>query len=312
MDLRDLRALICISEAGTLSGAAQKVNLTQPGLSAMLRRLEGELEVQIVTRHSRGVVFTEEGRFLLEKAEQILRDVSEAATTVRKAGEEPVGEVRVGLPASVATGLVPALLPVVNERYPGIRLHLVEAMSGSLIELLQLGRLDLSVLFDIQPMPGLRSEPILFEEIRLLVAIDDPLATRSVLSLEEVANHPALVLPSREHSIRRLVERAAAMQGVALNVKADVDSMFGLVGLVRRGYATLLPTFLLLEEILAGNIRDVRISEPKIQWTVHLATRLDSVRPRAAMVVGRLLIEATTSLIRSNLWPGKVHPRQAR
>jgi LysR family transcriptional regulator, nitrogen assimilation regulatory protein len=186
MELRELRALVSIAEAGSLSGAAQKLNLTQPALSALLRRLEDELEVQIVRRHSRGVAFTAEGKFLLEKAHTILNDVAETTASLRELAEEPVGTVRIGLPASVAGGLVPELVPKILERYPRIQVHVVEAMSGSIVELLHLGRLDLAVLFDIQPMPGLRSEPFLIEEVMLLVSPDDPLGGLGSVSLEEV------------------------------------------------------------------------------------------------------------------------------
>ncbi len=310
MELRDLKALVSIAEMGSISGAAQKLNLTQPGLSALLQRLESELEIRIVNRHSRGVALTAEGKYLLERAYRILSDVAETTSSLREIAEEPVGTVRIGLPTSVAGGLVPAVVLDVLQRYSRIQLHIVEAMSGSLVELLQLGRLDLAMLFDVQPMPGLRSEPILTEELRFLVRRGDPLANRRAVLLEEIASH-GIVLPSPAHSIRQFVDRAANAEGVRLKVAADVDSFSGLVGLVHAGQATILPPFLLMDEIRAGSVKAIRIERPFMQWTLHLATRLDSVRPRAAMVVGRLLIEKCVSLVNTGVWPGKVHKQQS-
>lgn len=309
MELRDLRALVSIAEYGTLSGAAHRLNLTQPALSALLRRLEAELEVKLVNRHSRGVSFTVEGRYLLEKANTILGDVAETKSTLREIAEDPVGSVRVGLPTSIAGGLIPLLFPEIQRRYALIQPHFVEAMSGSLAELLLLGQLDLAVLFDIQPMPGLRSEPILIEEIQLMIGAGDRLAGVGSASLSEVAAHN-LVLPSRAHSIRQLVERAAATEGVQLKVEADIDSLPGLVGLVHQGYATMLPPYLLMDEIRSGQIKAITITRPKLEWTLHLATRIDINRPRAAMVVGRLLAEICGRQVRSRAWPGKLHPRR--
>lgn len=309
MELRDLRALVSIAEYGTLSGAAHRVNLTQPALSALLRRLETELEVQLVTRHSRGVSFTAEGLYLLEKANTILGDVAETQSTLREIAEEPVGTVRLGLPTSVAGGLIPLLFPAIQRQFGRIQLHIIEAMSGSLVELLQLGKLDLAVLFDIQPMPGLRSEPLLIEEIQLVVNRHDPLADVELASFGEVVTR-GLVLPSRAHSIRQLVERAAATEGVQLKVEADIDSLPGLVGLVHQGYATMLPTYLLQDEILSRQIKAINIHRPKLEWTLHLATRIDINRPRAAMVVGRILAEICELQVRSRAWPGKPHPRR--
>lgn len=310
MELRDLRALVSIAEVGTLSGAAQKLNVTQPALSAMLRRLEDELGALLVKRHSRGVALTEEGRFLLKRAYSILHDVAETTASLRELSEEPVGIVRIGLPTTVAGGLVPRLLPAVHGRYEQIQLHIVEAMSGGLMEMLQLGRLDLAMLFDVQPMPGLRSEPILTEPIQLLMRAGAPLGDRETITLEEVAALD-LVLPSQAHSIRQFVDRAASAAGVRLDTVADVDSLPGLVGLVLAGYATMLPPYLVTGHINAGRMRAIDIDTRPLEWTIHLATRQDSVRPRAAMVVGRALIDACVALVRSGEWPGAVHPRQS-
>lgn len=309
MEFRDMRALVKIAEHGTLSGAAQHLNLTQPALSALVRRLESELDVRLVTRHSRGVSFTAEGRYLLEKAYTILGDVAETKSTLREIAEEPVGSVHLGLPASIAGGIIPELLPAIERRYGRIQLHIIEAMSGYLVELLQLGKLDLAVLFDIQHMPGLRSEPILIEEIELVVNRRHDLAHLQSTTLGAVAEH-GLVLPSPAHSIRQMVERAAAAEGVQLTVKADIDSMAGLVGLVHKGYATMLPSYLLRNEARAGQIRTIRIQQPKLGWALHLATRIDINRPRAAMVVGRMLAELCELQVRSGAWPGKPHPRR--
>lgn len=310
MELRDLRALISIAEYGTLSGAAHRLNLTQPALSALLRRLENELEVQIVTRHSRGVSFTAEGNYLLEKTRVILRDVADTQSTLRDIAEEPVGSVRLGLPTSIAGKLIPALFPALNVQFSRIQLHIIEAMSGSLVELLQMGKLDLAVLFDIQPMPGLRTEPILIEEIRLMVRRGTPLAALETVSLNQLVGQK-LVLPSRAHSIRQLIERSASSEGIQLEVAADIDSLPGLVGLVQEGYATALPPYLLMGEIASGLIKAIRIERPSMEWTLHLATRIDINRPRAAMVVGRMLVDACAAQIKSRKWPGRLHPKRA-
>lgn len=309
MELRDLRALISIAEYGTLSGAAHRLNLTQPALSALLRRLENELDVAIVTRHSRGVSFTAEGNYLLEKARTILSDVADTQSTLREIAEEPVGSVRLGLPTSIAGKLIPALFPPLHDQFERIQLHIIEAMSGSLVELLQLGKLDLAVLFDIQPMPGLRTEPILIEEIQLMGQPGTPLATLESVSFSQLAEQK-LVLPSQAHSIRQMMERSAASEGIQLKIAADIDSLPGLVGLIQKGYVTVLPPYLLMDEIRSGLIKAIRIERPVMEWTLHLATRIDINRPRAAMVVGRMLIDACADQIRSRTWPGRLHPKR--
>lgn len=308
MELRDLRSLIGIAETGSLSGAARKLNLTQPALSASLRRIEEELGVKLVRRHSRGAVLTEEGKFVLQKAHSISHDVAEITSVVHDLAEEPVGSVRLGVPTTVAGGLIPELLPLLRQRYPRIKLHIVEAMSGSLVEQLQLGRLDMAVLFDIQPMAGLRSEPILKEHLFLLVPPTHRLADRKSVRFDEVTRL-GLVLPSSNNSIRRFIESSCHAEGLSLDIVSDVDSLPGLINLVKGGFCSILPIYNVMEQLEAGVIKALEITRPTLEWTVHLASRHDAIRPRASLTTGRLLIEVCQDLVREGKWPGEIASR---
>jgi DNA-binding transcriptional LysR family regulator len=248
MELRDLHALIAIAETGSLSAAARKLRLTQPALTASLQRLERTVGVLLVKRHSRGAILTEEGQFVLHKARDVLHEVSQIAQVHDKLALAPAGEIHLGLPTTVAGGLIPTLIPMVQQRYPKIRLHVVEAMSGVLQEQLQLGRLDLAVVFESALSAGLRSTPLLTETIYLLVPANHPLAALPVVDLKTVSAL-ALVLPSTANSIRKHLEVACLATDLTLTVLADVDSLPGLLGLVRAGYCTVLPKYLAKGEI---------------------------------------------------------------
>ncbi|MEW5420780.1 LysR family transcriptional regulator [Amorphus sp. 3PC139-8] len=305
MDVRDLKSLIAIAETGSLSAAARRLNVTQPALSMSLRRLEAELSVTLVRRHSRGAELTEEGRYVLQKAYDILHEMAEITSVVSNLAEEPVGHVRLGLPTTVAGGLIPELLPLLRARYPQIKIHIVEAMSGVLAELLHLGRLDLVVMFDIQPMAGLRSEPLLLEKLQFLAPPGHPLARSGKVRLEEVVQL-GLVLPGRDHTIRRYIENSCHAEGLALNAVADIDSLPGLINLVKTGHCTILPTYLVRDHIREGTIVPVEITRPELEWTLHLATRHDATRPRASMATARLVVEICTNLVQRGAWPGRL------
>lgn len=311
MDIRELRMLTAIGEVGTLSGAARMLNMTQPALSAMLKRLEAELDVTLVNRHTLGVEFTEHGRFLLERAYNILHDMAETRTALSELAEEPGGEVAIGLPTTVARGLAPLVFKRVRARHPRIRLHVVEAMSGALAELLQLGRIDMAILFDIQPMAGLRTEPILIEDLHLMVAAGHAIARRSSVGFAELGA-VELVLPSAANSIRRMIENAARAEGISLRVAADVDSLSCMIAMVEGGMASILPSYQLLPAIEAGTVRQVALTRPGLSWTLHLATRRSSVRPQASLAVADLVRDSAVDLVRQGVWPARLHPRAAR
>jgi DNA-binding transcriptional LysR family regulator len=305
MDIKDLRSVIAIAEAGSLSSAARKLNLTQPALSTSLRRLEEELGVELVKRHSRGSVLTEEGRFVLQRAYGILNDVTEVVSVVQNMAHQPIGTVRLGLPTTVAGGLIPAFFPTLQSRFPQIKLHIIEAMSGTLAELLQLGRIDLAILFDIQPMAGLRSEPLLKEKHYLLVPREHELAGRTSLRLEEVARI-GVVMPSKSNSIRRYIDATCAAEGINMKVIADIDSLPGLINLTLSGYCTILPTYLVTEHIKHNRIVAIPISRPELEWTLHLASRHEVSRLQATLATSQHLIEVCRKLVISGSWPASL------
>ena len=305
MELRDLHALIAIAETGSLSAAARRLRLTQPALTASLQRLEVAVGVGLVARHSRGAVLTEEGQYVLQKARDVVHDVGQIALVHDSLALEPAGEVRLGLPTTVAGGLIPELIPLMQARYPQIRLHVVEAMSGVLQEQLQLGRLDLAVLFDSAPWAGLRCTPLLTETLYLLVPANHPLAALPAVDLETVAAL-SLVLPSVANSIRKRIEMACHAKGLTLTVLADVDSLPGLLGLVRAGYCTVLPKYLAKGEIDAGGIVAVIVENPTLRWMLYLATRRDAPRPRASMATGKLIHSACANLVLRGDWAAEI------
>lgn len=304
MDVRDLRALIGIAEAGSLSAAARKLHLTQPALSFTLRRLEEGLSLKLVERHSRGVSLTEEGRLVVERAYGVVREMSEISAVAQNFAQEVAGTVRIGLPTTVAGGLLPELMPLIRDRYPQIKIYVLEAMSGVLNEQVQLGHLDLVVIYDSEPMAGLRSKPLIRERLDLLIPANHRLEARKSVRLSEITQ--PLVLPSSKHSIRRFLEHSFQAEGLTANVAADIDSLPGLINMVAAGYLTILPTFRCMSDIRQGRIKNIEIIRPHLEWTVHLASRYDSNRPRASLAVGQLLTETCHRLVKEGRWPGTV------
>jgi LysR family nitrogen assimilation transcriptional regulator len=148
MDLRQLKYFVQIAESGNFSRAAEVLGVAQPSLSQQMRNLEDELGVELLARHARGVTPTELGQQLCDHARRILLEVDRAKEALRSRSANPSGRVSVGLPTSACRGLSLSLFQALAERQPNITLHLVEAMTGYLDELIQAGRLDVALLYD--------------------------------------------------------------------------------------------------------------------------------------------------------------------
>ena len=128
--LAQLKYFLAIVRAGSLSGAARDVFIAQPALSHQLQLLEQELGQQLFVRYARGVRLTDSGRRFQERAIAVLRQVESIKAELAAPVGEVIGEVVVGMAIAANMGFSVACYEEVGRRHPGVRLRLVESMSG--------------------------------------------------------------------------------------------------------------------------------------------------------------------------------------
>jgi LysR family nitrogen assimilation transcriptional regulator len=314
MDLRQMRYFLGIAEAGSISAASLKLGIAQPALSQQIAKLEQDLGVQLMTRGARGIALTSAGEVLRERAEVLLRDAQSTRDAVLSEAGAPVkGSVTIGLPTTVAMALTVPLLRAMRERHPQVALRLVETQSGHLLDWMLQGRMDVAILFDTSgpQTRGLDVEPLVTEELQLASPCSCDLGGEGDVPLALALTLPVL-LPSREHGFRRLLDAQAARVGGAWNVVAEVDALPHLKSAVAAGLAhTVLPGVALSRELESGLLRVRRIGKPVLRRTAILA--LPSGRPisAAARVAHKLIAELVGDEIQSGGWSGAVRPAQA-
>jgi DNA-binding transcriptional LysR family regulator len=142
MELRHLRYFVAIAEERSLTGAAERLWIAQPGLSTQMRRLEAELGVKLFERHTRGVDLTHAGALFLERARVALAAAEVAAATGRDLEAGVIGTVRLGLASGARWRNASELLQRFGQVRPGVELTVVEAYGGMLWRELREGRLD--------------------------------------------------------------------------------------------------------------------------------------------------------------------------
>ena len=146
MELRQMRYFVRVVELGSMSRAALELDMVQSALSQQISRLEGELATRLLQRTSKGVVPTEAGLAFFREAQLTLRHAEQAARAAQQARLS--GTVSVGLAPTTASVLGVPLMRAMRERYPDVRLHMVESLSGHITSMLNARQLDLAVLFD--------------------------------------------------------------------------------------------------------------------------------------------------------------------
>jgi LysR family transcriptional regulator, nitrogen assimilation regulatory protein len=305
MDLRQLRYFLHIAEAGSFSRAAEILHVAQPSLSQHVINLEEELGVPLLMRHPRGVSPTDFGNLLCEHARSILRDVERSRQSMLNALDNPSGEVIVGLPTSACRGLSVPLIAAAANRYPSVALHIVEAMTGSLEEWVQAGRIDVALLYDRRAFDDLETDDVMTEELRLIVKATHPLADARAVTFRQ-ASSLDLVLPAAPNVIRGLVERHAIRSDIRLNIALNCDSMAAITELIHAGYATLYPSFPMSREIERREFVAVAVVDPTPKWDLSLVLSKKTSNLRAASAVAQLVGDVARDLVRRNKWDAQL------
>jgi LysR family tcuABC transcriptional regulator len=206
MDIRQLKYFVQIVESGSLSKASRQLFIVQPALSQQMARLEEEVGKPLLVRSVRGVVPTQNGEALYHHAKFVLRQLEEAALIARQEFANVRGRVALGLAPSTSCILGLPLLRHVKKKYPGILLNVVVALPGHLEERARQSQLDVAILFSKTAASELTFEPLLEEEVFVVLPAESPLVSRDKqsLTLAEAAALP-LVVSSRHHNIRRRI-----------------------------------------------------------------------------------------------------------
>lgn len=249
MNLRDLRYLVALAEHRHFGRAAEASFVSQPTLSTQLRKLEEQLDVQLVERNSRQVLLTAIGQQVVARARTILREVDAIRELAREAREPEAGRLTLGVFPTLGPYWLPHAVPVIRARFPKLTLHLIEQRSEQLVELLDQGRLDAAVLAEPVLHPGLSHRPLFDEPFVLAAALDHPLAVRTQLQSSDLKGQDLLLLEDG-HCMR---EQALAVCSLSGAVEADAFRATSLETLrqmvAANGGLTLLPKLAVLPPV---------------------------------------------------------------
>jgi DNA-binding transcriptional LysR family regulator len=306
MDLRQLRSLVYIADCGSFSRAAEILRTSQPSLSQQIKHLEAELGVELLHRHARGVTLTELGHAFCAHARTIMKDVEQAKEEITAQADSPSGKVSVGLPTSACRGIASHLIRLVSDKYPNISLHILEGMTGTLDEWVQLGRLDVALLYDHKAFANIDPTEIMLEDLMLMAGKGNPILQRAQISFSELQALP-IVLPSNQHVIRNLIERLAARENIVPNVVIDCDSLPGIIDLVRNGYMTVMPHFAMLQEINRNEVGAVAITNPTPFWRLSTIVSQRTINSRSAQFVAKTLVETIRTLVADGTWQARLN-----
>ena len=266
MNLKDLKYLVALADTGHFGRAAARSFVSQPTLSAQLKKLEEYLGVKLVERQPRNVQLTEVGKQVVVRARLMLDDGEEIVALARSNSDPLAGKVRLALIPTIGPYLLPRVMPKIRKSLPQLGLMLYEYQTEALMKRLHDGEIDLGIIALPTPLDGLESRSLYEEAFTVALPNNHPLAEKSTLRVQDLKGHTLLLLEDghclrdqalevcgrvdvreaedfRATSLETLRQMVVAGLGITLLPESAVEAPFGSQrGLAIRHFAKPAPT----------------------------------------------------------------------
>ncbi|MFE5032803.1 LysR family transcriptional regulator [Streptomyces sp. NPDC056683] len=251
MELRQLEYFVAVAEERNFTRAAERVRISQSGVSAQIRQLERELGAELFDRSARTVTLTVAGRAAL--------DYARAALTAAGAVGQAVGEVTDLIRGRLTVGMVIGCtltplfdaLAAFHGAHPGVELLLLEDGSDRLVDGVRSGAVDLALVGTASATPdGLEALTVISERIVAAVPAGHPLAGRQRLALRDLMSHPIVCMPTGT-GLRAVFDQACATQNLRPTIALQASAPDAIADLAARGLGVAV-----LSESMAAGHRD--------------------------------------------------------
>ncbi|MGW0928094.1 LysR family transcriptional regulator [Streptomyces sp. NPDC002644] len=237
MELRQLEYFVAVAEERNFTRAAERVHISQSGVSAQIRRLERELGAELFDRSARTVTLTVAGNAALEHARAALAAAGAVGQAVGEVTDLMRGRLTVGMVVGCTVTPLFDALAAFHRAHPGVEISLLEDNSDRLVEGVRTGTVDLALVGAAGVTPdGLEALTIVSERLVVAVPAGHPLARRRRVTLRDLTAHPIVCMPPGT-GLRTVLDQACAAQGVHLTIPLQAGAADAVADLAARGLA---------------------------------------------------------------------------
>jgi LysR family transcriptional regulator, regulator for metE and metH len=213
LEIRHLRSLVALAEAGTVSRAADRVHLTQSALSHQLRALEAHYGVAMVKRQGQSVKLTEPGQRLVALARAVANEIQATERDLAKLAGKPAGTLRIALECHTCFDWLMPIMDLFRKEWPEVELDLVSGFHPNPLALLADGKTDLVIGSENKPRRGIVYHPLFRFEVLAVLPTDHKLRAKTWLGAADFARETLITYPVPEERID-LIRRVLKPAGV--------------------------------------------------------------------------------------------------
>ncbi|WP_297817889.1 LysR family transcriptional regulator [uncultured Paraglaciecola sp.] len=280
MNLKRLEYFCQLAVLGNFTRAAQAVGIAQPALTVAIQKLEQEVGLKLINRADKNSLLTAEGGVLYKLATQLLSQAKQVELELEELKELERGTIRFGVSSMMGSYYFPKILTKFQQKYPKIKIHLVDQGTAALEKMLLNSELDLALVRGDLENPQLRYTELINEEVVAGMVSSHHLATEQTISLAQFCQQP-LVLFHEGYFLREVVSQYAKKYHLSLDIRMETNLIELQKSLVRNevGITTCLSRILENEKQMTSTPFD-----PKIEFKLSLAWKKNHYLSKASKV----------------------------
>lgn len=248
MTLQQLEYILAVNQFRHFAKAAEYCRVTQPTLSAMIQKLEEELDTRIFDRSQQPVCPTPVGIHIIEQAQNILVQANRIKNIIEEEKHSLTGIFKLGILPTVAPYLLPRFFPQLMKKYPDLDIRVVEMKTNDIKKALQTGEIDAGIVASLTGMEELQQTPLFYEQFFAYVSREDALFNNEVIRTSDL-NGEQLWLLDEGHCFRDQLVRFCQMKSArASQLAYHLGSMETFMRMVESGKGvTFIPELVVLQ-----------------------------------------------------------------
>ncbi len=291
MNFRQLEIFLAVAKKQSFVKASASLYIAQSAVSIAIQKLENELDLKLFIRNNKQVELTAEGRTLLEHAKKIMDQTRDAKLELTEMSELKKGEVKLGVPAMLASYFFPPFLVDFKRQYPDIKITVIDEGTKLIRQQLEQGIIDMGIISLDEPLTDIESHPILHEEMLLCLAHSHPLAKRQTIKFSELKDQ-RFILYREGYFLREIVNQMCRQH----QLEPKIDFEVNLVQLMKTLVLSNLGVSFCLRSVLKEETKLVGIPfKPGIELKFGIAWKQKNYLSRANRAFADFMISHTSS-----------------
>jgi len=289
MDFRQLTYFIEVAQCKSFTKAAEKLHVSQPTLSKMVKNLEDDLDVELIDRSARQIALTDAGEIVLQEGLKIIESMEDLSMHLYDLMHLKRGKIEIGIPPLIGVLFFPRIIKGFQKLYPNIEIDLLERGGNKVMEEVKDGILDLGVVIMPEEDEPFDCIPFLHDELNLFVHADHRLAVRESIKMQELQDEK-FILFSEDFTLHdRIIQecRKAGFNPDVAYVSSQWDFISEMIG-EQLGIA-ILPRAI-ASKVNGELVKSVPI-RPSIPWKLVTITKKEKYISRAAQAFIQFIVD---------------------